>query len=108
MKTIGRDELKQKIDAAEDFILIDVLPPEQYRKFHLPGALNLPLEEGFEDEIQKIIPDKEQMVVVYCANEQCQASPTAAKMMEELGYSNVYDYEQGKQDWKDAGLPIEK
>ena len=24
-----------------------------------------------------------------------------------MGYENAYDYEGGKQDWIDAGLPIE-
>ena len=38
----------------------------------------------------------------------CPASPKAGQRMEELGYQNVFDYEAGKQDWQEAGLPIEK
>jgi len=27
--------------------------------------------------------------------------------LEALGYANVYDYQEGKQDWIEAGLPTE-
>lgn len=30
----------------------------------------------------------------------------ALKKMKDLGYTNVYDYAEGKKDWKDAGLDI--
>lgn len=44
---------------------------------------------------------------MYCSNAACQNSPQAARRLVELGYTDVYDYEQGKQDWIDADLPIE-
>jgi rhodanese-related sulfurtransferase len=34
-------------------------------------------------------------------------SSLAAEKLTEIGYKNVYDYEGGLQDWKDAGLPLE-
>jgi hypothetical protein len=37
----------------------------------------------------------------------CQNSPQAARRLEALGYGNVYDYEEGKQDWIEARLPTE-
>ncbi|CAN5333640.1 hypothetical protein BH23ACT9_BH23ACT9_23380 [soil metagenome] len=46
-------------------------------------------------------------VVVYCSNAECQNSPQAARRLVELGYTDVYDYGAGKQDWIDAGLPTE-
>jgi hypothetical protein len=44
---------------------------------------------------------------VYCYDTDCDASPKAARRMEDLGYQTVYDYEAGKVDWKEAGLPVE-
>ena len=38
----------------------------------------------------------------------CTASPKAAQKMDELGYQQVYDYEAGKMDRKEAGLPVEQ
>ena len=107
MKTITRDELKRKIESGDRFSLVEVLDPDQFETFHLPGAINVPLSNDFEGSIQKVVSDKDRVVVVYCANASCDASPKAAEKMDKLGYTNVFDYEAGKQDWKEAGLPVE-
>ncbi len=109
MKTISRNELKAKIDNSHDVKVIEVLSPEYFQKQHLPGAINIPYNsDNFDQQIKEAVPDKEQPVVVYCANKECQASPKAAHKLDELGYSNVYDYEEGKADWEEAGLLLEK
>ncbi|HZD25759.1 MAG TPA: rhodanese-like domain-containing protein [Alphaproteobacteria bacterium] len=106
MDRIDRDELKRMMD--EDAVaVIEVLDSEYYRKFHLPQAINVPLSGDFDREIQQVVRDKSQPVAVYCMDEDCPASPQAADRMEELGYSRVYDYVEGKMGWKEAGLPIE-
>ena len=50
--TISREELKDKMDRGDDFVLVETLDEEYYRHSHLPGAVNLPPDE----------------VVVYCMN----------------------------------------
>ena len=107
MKAINREELKNKLDQEEDLALIEVLAAEQYDAFHLPGAVNVPVNEGFETRVQEAAPDKSAPVVVYCLDEDCEASEQAARRLEELGYKEVYDYAPGKLDWKQAGLPVE-
>jgi rhodanese-related sulfurtransferase len=57
VETITREELKAKIDQGEDFFLVDTLEEECYRQSHLPGAINLPLEEI--DRTVEVLPDKE-------------------------------------------------
>ena len=106
MNTITRDELKTLLDENENTTLVETLPEKSYRDFHLPGAINVPLGEDFDEEIQKAVPDTEQRVVVYCQDKACDASPKAGSRMEQLGYKNVLDYEAGKMDWKNAGLPV--
>ncbi|MFP3947744.1 MAG: rhodanese-like domain-containing protein [Gemmatimonadota bacterium] len=34
--------------------------------------------------------------------------PRAAKLLAEMGYTNVKDYAGGKQHWKEGGLPVEE
>lgn len=107
MQTISRDELKQWIDN-DGPVLVEVLGEPVFRKFHLPGAINVPVGEGFDEKIRQAVPEKDTPVVVYCLDAACQASPKAARRMEELGYTRVYDYAAGKEDWKAAGLPTER
>lgn len=73
---------------------------------HLPGALNFPHAQ-VDELAPELLPDKDAPVVVYCSNLACQYSVVASKRLVELGYTNVFEYEEGKQDWIDAGLPTE-
>ena len=65
LKTISRDELKQKIDRKDDFLLIEILPATAYHHKHLPGAINLPPEK-VKDSASQMLPDKNAEIVVYC------------------------------------------
>lgn len=104
-KTITKEELKRKIDQNDNFKLIEVLSPEDYQKEHITGAINIPVS-NIESEAQKKF-NKDDEIVVYCASSSCQASPTAAKKLDGLGFSNVYDFEGGKKEWKEADFPME-
>lgn len=44
---------------------------------------------------------------MYCSSATCTGSALATKLLEGRGYRNVLRYTAGKQDWIDAGLPIE-
>lgn len=105
MQTISRDELRTMMDENREFKLIEALPEKAFRKAHLPGAINIPVEaDDFEEQVREAVPDKDKDIVVYCANTECPASPKAAKKMEAMGYTSVHDYEAGKEDWQEAGL----
>lgn len=55
-----------------------------------------------------VLPDRNAEIVVYCASATCQNSHIAARVLEQMGYGNVAVYPGGKQDWQDAGLPVER
>ncbi len=63
--TIGREELKAKIDRGDDVVLVETLDPEYYEDAHLPGALNLP-PDRIGELAPQILPDKDANIVVYC------------------------------------------
>jgi len=67
LNTIPRDELKQKIDRKDDFLLVETLAAATYHHAHLPGAINLPPEKVSE-LAPALLPDKHAEIVVYCAN----------------------------------------
>lgn len=64
MKTIGRDDLKRKIDRGDDFLLLEVLGEASYHRGHLPGAVRY---EGW-DQIERLAPDRSAEIVAYCSN----------------------------------------
>jgi rhodanese-related sulfurtransferase len=103
---IDRESLRKRIEGGADFVLVDALPPLTYAMGHLPGAINISAE-WIDDRARRRIPDLEQEVVVYCADEGCDSSVIVANRLVELGYRNVLHYVDGKRDWVAAGLPLE-
>jgi rhodanese-related sulfurtransferase len=61
---ISRDELQRRL---HDFSLtiVDVLPEASYVEAHVPGALNLPLEQ-LASRARELLPDPTAEIAVYC------------------------------------------
>jgi len=66
-KTISRQELKNRLDRRENFVLVETLPRAAYEHAHLPGAINLPLDR-IEELAPPLLPGKDTEIVVYCAS----------------------------------------
>jgi len=106
VERIARAELEEKLDRGDAFVLVDTLPRAAYRKHHLPRAINIPSDDIIE-MAPRLIPDRRTDIVVYCANGPCRRSHLAAARLAALGYTNVRDYHEGRQDWQAAGLPVQ-
>jgi rhodanese-related sulfurtransferase len=64
VKIISREDLKEKIDRGDDFVLLEVLSEASYGRAHLPGAIRF----QNRDMIPDLLPDKSSEVVAYCSN----------------------------------------
>jgi len=104
---IDRDTLARKLAGAARPVLVEALPEKYFRDWHLPGARHLP-----HDEVARlapaVLPDRAAEIVVYCASRSCQNSHLAAAKLAQMGYENVAVYAGGKQEWSEAGLPVER
>src|SRR5688500_5288890 len=101
---IDRESLREKIEAGDEFVLVDALSPMSFATSHLPGAINL-TPEWVDGRARRRIPSVDTEIVVYCQNVDCESSVLVAKRLLELGYRNVRHYAEGKSDWVQAGLP---
>jgi rhodanese-related sulfurtransferase len=82
--------------------LIDVRSPEEYDKFHLPGALNIPLDDILSDQWAGIIDQDVYMNVLYSNG--TTAANQAWMLIRQLGYSNNYVMEGGLNYWVETIL----
>lgn len=83
-------ETAQKIMAAETgYIIVDVRTDTEYYEGHIPGAVLIP-DEFIEDKPLPELPDKDQMLLVYCRSGR--RSKDAARKLAEIGYTNVYEF----------------
>ena len=83
--------------------VLDVRPSEEFEAGHIPGALNVPL-----DEIAQHLANlpKEQEVIAYCRGEYCVLAFEAVAELRKKGF-NARRLEEGYPEWKAAGLPVE-
>jgi rhodanese-related sulfurtransferase len=61
---ISREELHRRLHT-HSLTIVDVLPSVSYAEAHIPGALNLPLEE-LADRAREMLPDPAAEIAVYC------------------------------------------
>ena len=101
MQTITQSQLKQWLDSKQDMLLIDVLSKESFNKQHIPGSINIPVKDNanFVKDVEDRATSKNQRIVVYCANTQCDASQKAAQQLENAGFTNIQRFEEGVEGW---------
>jgi len=92
--TITPAELKRKIDAKDDFVLLDVREPHESRAFSIPGSLAIPLRT-LPEEAHRLSPSAE--IVVYC--KMGGRSAQAAQFLSDSGYRRVSNLAGGADRW---------
>lgn len=109
MRTLTAKELQRmKKEQGEALAVINVLEPETFRAEHIPGSVNVPgKRDDFVKQVETEAGGKDRPVVVYCASASCNASPTAARKLDEAGFSRVYDFAGGMKAWRSEDLPTE-
>ena len=105
-QSITREQIKYKLESNESITLVETLPKKYFVAKHLPGAINIPHDE-IQEKAARLLTDKNAFIIVYCANTECKNSRIAKSTLLQMGYINVYEYVEGKQDWLEADLPIE-
>ena len=94
-KDIRKDEISQYFK--QDAVLIDVRSPQEYREGHLDGAISIP-DYQIRRVVARQITNKEQLIVVYCSTGH--RSQEAQRILENMGYTNVYNVYEGIIIWK--------
>lgn len=102
LKAMTQTELQAGL-AIGDIALLDVRPPSEFAAGHLPGAINIPLDQL--DTLLTLLP-RDKQIVAYCRGPYCVLSHDAAKRLRALGF-NVRRFEDGFPEWKAAGLPVQ-
>src|SRR5438552_15837809 len=93
IRTIGREELKAKLDNGDDFKLIMALSRWAYDAKHIPGSLHFDTPYELYASIR---PEDE--IVVHCSNADCLTSRALYRHLVPRGYGQVRRYSGGLRD----------
>ena len=107
---ISAKKLKSLLDEDEDIIVLDVRESEQRAEGAIPSnEINkeqfIAITRGnLEWKVNKLIQDKEVMIVTYCRRGGRGA--LAAQVLKKMGYENTTTLKGGLKGWAKAGYPI--
>lgn len=85
-----RPDINQGVEeykGVSDAVLLDVRTPEEYREGHIPGSVNVPLQQI--DKVTSAAADKDKTVFVYCRSGA--RSNQAVAFMKQKGYTEVHN-----------------
>ena len=99
-----------------DFVILDVRTPDEFKEGHLDNAENIDFytglkrnedvkkfnPEAFKEEVQNL--DKNKIYLIYCSSGN--RSEKSLKIMDEMGFTEVYNMLGGFKDWSSKGLPF--
>lgn len=102
--TVHTSTLKSWVDQKKPMTILDARGSVD--NMMIPGAIWVPFD-ATDDQITAAVPSKSTLVVIYCWSESCPASGHLADRMMAMGYTKVYEYPEGLQDWTAKNYPTQ-
>lgn len=103
VRELSVEQVKDKLDHGEKFLVVDVREESEFAKDHLPGAIHL--GKGIiERDIEARVPDLNTRMVLYCGGGF--RSALAADNLQKMGYTNVISMDGGIRGWRERSFPL--
>lgn len=104
-------DLRDRLAAGGDLIVLDVREPAEFEAAHIAGSINVPrgvLEQACEWDYDETVPElacgRERPIVVVCRSGH--RSVLAADVLQTLGFSDVMSLKTGVRGWNDFEQPL--
>jgi rhodanese-related sulfurtransferase/DNA-binding MarR family transcriptional regulator len=102
LEPVSREELTARLKT-ESITLLDLRPEDEFTLGHLPGALNIPLDQ-LETRLAELPEGRE--IIAYCRGPYCILSFEAVALLRARGLP-VRRLEDGFPEWRAAGMVFE-
>lgn len=98
-------QVKQRLDAGEDIMVLDVRSAEDFvgEQGHIAGAKNIPLEE-LPNHLAELAEYEERPIILVCRTDR--RSAKAAQLLTQQGYADVHVAKGGMTDWNQQNYPL--
>lgn len=111
-QSLKKDFQEISIDEAQNLfnkaIVIDARSEVNYFNEHIPGAINISVN-NFDNYIDKIFEfPKDTLLIVYCEGVYCNLGHQLAEKLKALGFSKIMIMFEGIEGWKKRKLPLVK
>jgi rhodanese-related sulfurtransferase len=96
MKEISSADLKARIAAGDDLILLDVRQPEEHAAANIPNSILIPLGE-LEERIDELDEYRDKELIIYCRSGA--RSGQACMFLDMMGFENTVNLRGGLLSW---------
>ncbi|WHX25764.1 MBL fold metallo-hydrolase [Virgibacillus halodenitrificans] len=106
-KSVTTKDIARKIIANEELLILDVRNTDEYDNWKIEGGKIRVINEPYFnllDGVDSLEIDKDKEIVVVCAKGG--SSQMVAEMMEEAGFTKVYNLEGGMKAWSEHLEPV--
>jgi rhodanese-related sulfurtransferase len=104
--TVNAKQIFGLIDKYPNLIILDNRKDEDFATGHIEGATRLIDTEVSETTLAHYIGAKDVPVLFYCNGVKCGRAAKATEKALQLGYSKVFYYALGMDEWNKEGLPV--
>ncbi|MGB4336286.1 MAG: VTT domain-containing protein [Chromatiaceae bacterium] len=101
------EEVKRRLETGEPLLILDVRTAADFEgaEGHLPGALNLPLEQ-LAARLAELGTDPERPIALFCRTDR--RSAKAAAILARHGFTQAQVVQGGITAWLDRGWPVKR
>ena len=97
-----RTQLKK---ARREIQLVDVRTPEEFKRGHIKGSLNVPLSI-LKKQVAALPFDKDRQIIAICYS--ATRSIPALRILSDAGYKDAVQLQGGLRVWESKGYPVQK
>jgi rhodanese-related sulfurtransferase len=105
-KTVSGKQTFKLIAKTEDIVIIDSRKEEDYAAGHIQDAIRLIDTDVNAESLARHIKSKDTPVVFYCNGVKSGRAAKAVEKAVQLGYSRVYYYALGMDEWNFKRYPL--
>lgn len=103
---VTAEEVVDLILANPELVVIDSRKKTEYLKGHIEGAINILNTELLPEELEMVAPDRSTTLLFYCNGERCLRSSDAISKAIGWGYTNIFWFRGGWNEWTAKRLPV--
>jgi rhodanese-related sulfurtransferase len=104
--TVDAKQIVDLIGKEQSLVILDNRKVEDFSAGHIEGAVRLIDTDVSADSLAKHVKAKDAPVLFYCNGLKCGRAAKAAEKAVQLGYTKIYYYAAGMDEWNKQGLPL--
>jgi len=105
---VNAEGVIEKVTEIPSLVFIDARIKSDRMQGHIEGSISLPDEQTDCLTLKKLIPEHSTPILFYCNGPKCGRSVTSSRVAHKCGYSTIYWFRGGIEEWKTKKFPLIK